>query len=501
MVRPRWQELKPNAESKPWRRWNQAVALFAATNLTWVIFDITYIPLRNFWVNRKLYLLPSTPLVLPLSWLPNITHFYDPVKGIIPDPKSQSYIEHFEKLDETIKSQGMKSLISKKLHQDHLQLTQELINKNRPKRADLEVSHAKVKSLLETQINFSYLKNISEPANKRNYFETVNWNVEREFWKKKVIPLLAVNYSRMTDENGRPLDSSWRIDLPFQLIFLLDLLLKAHRLKYRFPAITWRDAFLRRWIDLPFLLPFWRLLRLAPVTERLSKSKLIQIEPIRAVISQGVVALLSVEIFEIFTLRILDSIQNLIRSPLLPKRIRGLCSYQSVEAKEQNEIAELIRLWLPLILTQIGPNMRPQFVALFDHALQKSMERLLVPDALKKLVPLNKAESALSYQLATGMTDAILDLSRNAGDQLGQKDVVLEKLGIDALDQFWEELASTLENEPVLQRSQDLSLAFLESLKRSSFRQLKKQGNLDELITELDGLNFSEEKTGSKPPP
>ena len=33
-----------------------------------------------------------------------------------------------------------------------------------------------------------------------------------------------------------------------------------------------------------------------------------------------------------------------------------------------NEIAELIRLWVPILLTKIGPNMRPQFIALFGIA-------------------------------------------------------------------------------------------------------------------------------------
>ncbi|HJN36452.1 MAG TPA: hypothetical protein QF626_08060, partial [Prochlorococcaceae cyanobacterium Fu_MAG_50] len=63
-------------------------------------------------------------------------------------------------------------------------------------------------------------------------------------------------------------------------------------------------------------------------------------------------------------------------------------------------------------------------------------------------------------------------------------------------DRFWEELARTLEEGPVLERSQDLLVALLEDFKRSSFSQLRTQGGVDELITELDGLNFS----GRQPP-
>ena len=92
------------------------------------------------------------------------------------------------------------------------------------------------------------------------------------------------------------------------------------------------------------------------------------------------------------------------------------------------------------------------------------------------------------------MVDALLGLSRSAGDRLGKRDIELEDLSIDVLDRFWDELARTLEKGPVLDRSQDLVTAFLEELKRSGVRQLRTQGGVNELITELDGLNFSGEK-------
>ncbi|MFL0792172.1 MAG: hypothetical protein AB8B70_03275, partial [Prochlorococcus sp.] len=193
---------------------------------------------------------------------------------------------------------------------------------------------------------------------------------------------------------------------------------------------------------------------------------------------------------------IVDALQGVIRSPLMPQRIRRLRSHQSVEQHDGSELSELLRLWLPLLLSQVGPNMRPQLMALFGHALQRSLDGVIVPAPLKGLPAIQKAESELSRQLAGGMVDALLDLSRTTGDRLGRRDTVLEELGIDVLDRFWEELARTLEEGPVLERSQDLLVALLEDFKRSSFSQLRTQGGVDELITELDGLNFS----GRQPP-
>ena len=203
--------------------------------------------------------------------------------------------------------------------------------------------------------------------------------------------------------------------------------------------------------------------------------------------------------FKVTTLRILDAMQSMVRSPNLPDKILRLCSHQSVEINEERELAELLRLWLPLILTQVGPGMRPQLIALVGHALQRNLDGLVVPTPLKELPGLQKAETELSRQLAQGMVDSLLGLSKSAGDRLGQKDLLLEDLGIQALDRFWEELARTLEQGVVLERSQELLVAFLEEFKRTSMDQLHSQGGVDDLITELDGLNFNSKEPDSKP--
>ena len=197
--------------------------------------------------------------------------------------------------------------------------------------------------------------------------------------------------------------------------------------------------------------------------------------------------------FEVIAVRVVDALQQLIRSPQLPERVRGLCSYQSGDLNNEREVIELLRLWLPLLLTRIGPAMRPQLQAVISHLVQQSLDRNVVPDALRRLPGLQNAESEFSRQLAESMVTSVLDLSKGAGNRIGQRDTVLESLGSEALDRLWEELAHTLEQGPVLRRSQDLLVALLEEIKRSSFRQIRDQGGVDALISELDGLKFNYE--------
>ena len=491
MIRPRWQALKPHRGLLSWRRWDQAIAVIAAINLSWVALDLTYIPLRTFWLQRNLYPVPSLPLVVPLPWLPDITPLLDPLKGIEPHRDTEAYLKAYRALDQALLKNGLSTPESSDLLKQQAALTTGLMDSNPFISSGNAGALEKFKNRLRARTGLESARASANLLLSPEHLEQSPWSQERQFWSQQIVPLVESNYWRSIDENGRPSDLSWRIDTPFQLLFLLDILLRTLRLKQRYPAIRWRDALLRRWIDLPLLLPFARWLRVIPVTERLCGAGLLQLEPLRAVISRGVVALLAVELFEVIAIRLVDTLQQLIRSPQLPERVRGLCSYQSSDLNDEREVVELLRLWLPLLLTRVGPAMRPQLQALISHLVQQSLDRNVVPEALRRLPGLQNAESEFSRQMAESMVTSVLDLSKGAGNRIGQRDPVLESLGSEALDRLWEELAHMLEQGPVLTRSQDLLVALLEDIKRSSFRQIRDQGDVDALISELDGLNFS----------
>ena len=499
MVRPRWQGVRPSAAKRFWLGWDRVVATIAAINLAWVIFDVTYVPLRNFWLQRTLFPLPSINLAIPLPWLPDITPIYDRVKGIEPHRDTQGYINHFRRLETAAATKGIDNPEVQQLRLEMVVRNSQLIDENPFVSSGKAGTLEKLKSRLRSRAGMDSAKQAAAHLLGDDHLSEQNWEEERRFWNKSILPLAGSNYWRGTDENGQAIDRSWQIDTPFQILFLLDILIRSFRLKRRYPVITWRDALLRRWIDLPLLIPFWRLLRIIPVTERLSSARLLQLEPLRAVISRGVVAVLALELFEVITLRILDTAQDVVKSPRLPEKIRRLCTHQSVIDEGEPELAELLRLWLPLILIQVGPALRPQLVALIGHILRRNLEETAIPGALRTLPGVDNAEQKLSQTLSAGLVDSLLNLSRNAGDRLGQKDPVLESLGVETADRFWEELAHKLETGAVLERSQELIAVFLEDLKRSSMSQLRLQKDVDELITELDGLNFSSEGLPPRP--
>lgn len=478
MVRPRWLSAQRVTASRLWRHWDRGVALWAGLNLLWVLFDITYIPLRTFWLQRNLTPLPQMPLVVPLTLLPDITPLYDPVKGIEPHRETEAYLAAFTQLDEALQAGSNAETIAA-LSRRQVDLTVAMINENPFAASGNSGTLEKIKNRLRQRAGLESAKQAADRLLSAAWLEQRSWLEERRFWQQQVLPLVATSYWRSIDENGRPTDHVWRIDLLlFQSVFALDILLRMLRLRRRFPGLSWRDALLRRWIDLPLLLPFWRWMRVVPVVERLSQAQLINVEPLRAAVSRAVVSLLALELFEVLALQLVDGTQSLIRSSQWPRWIRSLRSHQSVGGADEQQLVDLIRLWGPLLLGQVTPRLQPELQSLLGHTLQQQLRE--VPGGA--IVPVG-----VSRQLAVGVVDSLLGLSRGTAERLARSDDRQSALLQQAIDRFWDELAASLEQPGTLERSQELLCALLQQLKLNYLAQMNRAG-IDALMDELDEL-------------
>ena len=495
MARPRWHEALSQPRRRFWNGWNRFVALWAALNLAWVVVDVTYVPMRAFWLQRTVQPLPAMPVVVALPLLPDITPWMDRLKGIEPHRQTELYLREFETLDATLRGRTLGAPLTPQQRQS-LKTVERLSHQM----VDTNPFEATVGSGTLETIKNRWRQRAQQQSSKRAASQLLSeawlkshaWEKERQFWRQQVLPLVARNYWRSIDENGRPTDYFWSTDLLlFQSVFLLDILLRAIRLRRKLPGLRWRDAFLRRWIDLPLFLPFLRWLRLFPVLERLQDAGLINLEPLRAVISRAVVSLLALELFEVLALQFLDGVQQQVRSKRWPLRLRALRSHQTVMTQEERELVELTRLWAPLLLARVLPRLAPELRGAFGHALQQSLQRTLVPAPLRQLQPLRDVEQGFSRQLAQGMVESLLDLSRGAGVRLGRRDDEQLRLLQHCVDRFWEELALVLEEGPALERTQDLVCAAIERIKRNYLSQISRAG-IQGLIDELDQLMNSD---------
>ena len=237
MVRPRWLSAQKVSAPRFWRHWDRAVALWASVNLLWVAFDITYVPLRTFWLQRNLTPLPQVPLVVPLTALPDITPLYDPLKGIEPHRETQAWLAGFQRLDQAL-LQGAPAPMLAPLRSRQLELTVQMINENPFAASGNSGTLEKLKNRLRQRAELDSTKQAAARLLSDPWLERRGWSEERRFWQQQVLPLVATSYWRSIDENGRPTDHFWRFDLVlFQSVFVLDILLRVLRLRRRFGAL------------------------------------------------------------------------------------------------------------------------------------------------------------------------------------------------------------------------------------------------------------------------
>ena len=85
--------------------YERIMALIAAANLGLVIFDMTYVPWRNFWLQRTVQI---ASLQIPIP-LPDITPLYDPIKGIQPHRETQKYLKTVGQLETALQQYGIDS--------------------------------------------------------------------------------------------------------------------------------------------------------------------------------------------------------------------------------------------------------------------------------------------------------------------------------------------------------------------------------------------------------
>ncbi len=495
MARPRWHESLTQPRSRIWKGWERFVALWALLNLLAVAVDLTYVPLRPFWLQRSIQPLPAMALAVPLPLVPDITPWMDSLKGIEPHRETQGFLTAFAQLEAAMAGHRAGAPLTPRQREalrQQVRLMHQMVESD-PFQATVGSGTLEtIKNHLRRRARSDSSKEAASQLLSPEWLTRRSWDEEQRFWRQTVLPLVARNYWRSMDETGRPTDHFWRWDLLlFQSVFLLDILLRAVRLRRRLPGLSWRDALLRRWIDLPLFLPFWRWLRLFPVLERLQGAGFVNLEPLRAVISRGVVALLALELFEVLALQFLDGVQQQVRSRRWPMRLRALRSHQTVMSQEERELVEFTRLWAPLLLGRVVPRLAPELRGVLGHALQQSLQRTLVPAPLRQLQPLQEVEQGFSRQLAQGMVDSLLDLSRGAGARLGRRDDEQLRLLQHCIDRFWEELALVLEEGPALERSQELICGAIERLKRNYLSQVSRAG-IQGLIDELDQLMNSE---------
>ncbi|MEN9567825.1 MAG: hypothetical protein RLZZ69_3021, partial [Cyanobacteriota bacterium] len=447
------------------------MALVAVINLAIVGFDLSYVPLRDFWllgqvtigkINTAYVQYAGIELdLLPENVSRSITQ-YDVVKGIIPNRDTQEYLAKVEQLKLELAANSVDSAKAKTLFGDIRRRSLEIIQTNAfaeaNKTGNLERIKNKMRSHLPNQDNSAKVAfwRFWSP----DYFEG-KVTEEIAFFDAEIKPLLETNYYRAIGENGGYVDYFGLIDFPFGVLFGLEFLARTWFISRRRVGVSWLDAMLWRWYDIFFLLPIWRWLRVIPVTIRLNQAQIINLNSIQKQLSQGLVAGIAEDVTEVVIIRLINQIQTSVRSGDLGRLLSQQTAHTYVDINDTNEIIELVRILAKVTADRVLPAIQPEVETLLQYSIERALKQSPAYRGVKIVPGGERTIASISHQLVSQTYSAFSNTLQAALAEDKQFDRLVESL----ISNVGKSVSSELQAQQSMNKIELLLVDLLEEIK------------------------------------
>lgn len=446
---------------------DRLMATIATVNFGLVMFDLSYVPWRDFYLRR----------------LPQITQVYDQVKGIEPHRETQSYVETVNALEEQVSQTGLQSPQVKSKLAEVSRLSTEMIDSNPFGAIGKSGTLEKIKNRMRDRTGQKSAKVAFATFWSQNYLSQKGWSQEVNFFNQQIQPLIATNYYRQIGESGEFTDHFWLIDLPFVCLFAIELLARIFYIKRSHPTFSWLNAILTRWYDVFLLIPLWRWLRIIPIIIRLDQARLLDLRPVQRQISQAIVANLAEELTEIVVVRVINQIQVSIKKGELTRWLLQKENVRSyIDINNVNEVEAIASILVQTIVYQVLPKIQPEITAILRHNIETVLHQVPVYRNLQILPGVGQAQTQLSEQLATQITTNIYNAIVSA-----VKDPVGAKLSSQLAQSFTEALGAEVQKQHVLSEIQNLLFDFLEEVKLNYVQRLSEE-DIEKIIEQTRQL-------------
>jgi len=445
------------------------IALIALANLGLVLFDLTYISWRD----------------LYLRYVPQVTRWYDPYKGIEPNRSTTFYIEQVNELKMLVAEGGLRSPAVA----DQLMRLQDLsiamIDENPFEAANKTGSLEKIKNRMRERLKTDSAKDAFRDFWSAEHLSRKGWIEEIQFFDQKIQPTIAANYFRNIGESGDYVSYFWQIDQWFMLIFAIDILLRTLAIHRRYPSLKLQEAVLWRWYDIPLILPFWQWLRVLPVVIRLGEAELIDAETVRSQFSRGFVASFAEELIEVIAIQILSQLQASIKTgDTLKDAIAGMRS-EYVDINNTNELQEIIKRLLRVTTCQVLPQIQPDIKALVHHNVETALEKSQAYQVMQRIPGLVGFPKQLAEQVSNQVSRVVSQTPKSAYTAVAEmpEDPIANKLTDRLVERFISTFSQELERQQTMQEIQGLLVDLIEEIKVNYIRQLT-QEDFDRILEE-----------------
>jgi hypothetical protein len=385
--------------------YERIMALIAAANLGLVMFDMAYVPWRNFLLQRTVQV-ASWRIPLPL---PDVTPLYDPIKGIEPHRDTQKYIKTVQQLETDLQQFGIDSPQVAQQLETLRQRSVEMVDTNPFSAANKSGTLEKIKNRMRDRV---FAKDNPEASSRKafeqfwsaDYLKQKGVQPELKFFKDDIQQLIETNYYRSIGENGEPTSLFFVLDTPFVALFAFELLCRSFLISRR-SRIKWIDAILWRWYDLIFLIPFWRFMRILPVIIRLDQAKLIRLDRLRDQATQGFVSNIAGELTQAVLNESLGQVQVALKQGGLAKQLLSRIDKPYKDLNDKDELQELVSQTLKLTVYQVLPKIKPDIEALLRHPIEAVLEQTPGYGILKSVPFVGGVPNQVNQQLITTATE------------------------------------------------------------------------------------------------
>ena len=444
---------------RPVRRFlwlERLIALVVLLNFFLVLFDLSYIPWRDFYFEKT----------------PQIVQRYDPIKGIEPHRETTRYLEQFQQLKYRIEQTGIQSPEVESSLAQMRQLSDELIEDN-PFAIAQKTGHLeKIKNQVRDRVHITSAHQAFATFWSQAYLIQVGWEREFDFFTTNIQPLIETNYYRGINTQGKFIDRFWLIDLPFIAFFGLEILVRTFFISRQRPDLNWLEALLRRWYDLFLLLPFWRWLRVIPVTIRLYQAELLNLEPFRKQIKYDFVTNFAEEMTEIVGVRLIDQMQDSIERGDAAEWLLRTGRYQPyVNINNTNEVQEIAARLLRLTIYQVIPKVQTDIESLLHYSIENAIKKTQMYQQIQHLPGMDNLPRQVSTKLATDISQSTYTTLTN----LLEDPVVIEKSS-HLIQNFSIALETEVKKQHNLQALKSLFVDLLEEVKINYVKDIAQGG-------------------------
>jgi hypothetical protein len=365
------------------------IAILIFINLSLVFFDISYITWRD----------------LYLEYIPKLTEVYDPVKGIYPHPETQNYLDKVNQLEGEVLESSLQSSSSEKLLTELQILSERLIEDNPFDVADKSGNLAKIKNEMRLHTKEKSARKAFTIFWSQSYLSEIGWQKEIGFFNIKIKPLIESNYYRDIDEFDNFINYFWVIDLPFVIIFTIEILGRSIYRSSKQVSLTWLEALLRRWYDLLLLIPFCRWLRVIPLITRFYQANILNLEPLRKQLNYDFAVNFAGEMTEIVGIQVINQIQDAIRrGKLVDWLFNAEANKPYIQVNEIDEVKAIATHILNVSIYNVLPQIQTDIEALIEHTMEKTLSEYSIYKEVNNIPGLNNLPKQFTKNLAHNLS-------------------------------------------------------------------------------------------------